>query len=111
LGEFPNKATQFSSTYRAPNNHGRPKGSFNLKKAIRLVFENELTDPKTGGKVVAGLLAVKAMVNKALDGDVAAFKTLAERLEGMPTQKVDQTTTHKTFYENIIHKAGEDDSE
>ena len=58
-----------------------------------MVWDEEVEDPQTGNKVVKGLLSIKALVDKANKGDVAAFKALAERLEGMPKQEIENTGT------------------
>lgn len=35
-----------------------------------------------------------ALLEKALSGDITALKELGDRLEGKPTQQIDQTTEH-----------------
>jgi hypothetical protein len=35
---------------------------------------------------------VKSLIDKALDGDMAALKEIGDRLEGRPVQSVEQTT-------------------
>lgn len=35
-----------------------------------------------------------ALLEKALSGDISALKELGDRLEGKPTQQIDQTTEH-----------------
>jgi hypothetical protein len=97
------------------NPKGRPKGSKSLTGILRAYMDKELEidDPiekKRVKKRIGDIINLK-LISNAIKGDDRAIKQVFERLEGMPTQKVDQTTTHKTFYENIITKAGNDDSE
>ncbi len=82
---------RFSSTYQ-PNNTGRPRGSLSLKTLIEYVWCEKIKTDKGLPKIRA-LLSIKAMVEKAESGDVAAFKALAERCEGMPRQEISQTHT------------------
>jgi hypothetical protein len=72
------------------NPKGYPKGKPNLKTLIEKVWNEEITDAK-GDKKIQGLLAVKAILDKAQQGDVSAFRELANRLEGLPTQKTELT--------------------
>lgn len=86
----PSPATRFTSTNQ-PAYKGQDKriGKPNLKTLIEKVWY--AADPKdvdeSGDPRIAGLKVVKALLDKASDGDVAAFKALAERMEGMPTQR------------------------
>ncbi len=79
--------TQFKPG-QSGNPNGRPRGSLNLRTLIKKVLDDEITDDQ-GNKTTRGLLIVKAMVEKAEKGDVAAFKALAERMEGSPNQKIE----------------------
>lgn len=63
------------------NPKGYPKGKPNLKTLIEKVWNEEITDAK-GNKKIQGLLAVKALLEKAQKGDVSAFRELADRMEG-----------------------------
>jgi len=93
MGEFPNKATQFSKTNQ-PKNSGRKHGSLSLKTWIEKVWNEEITEDN-GNKIVRILLSVKALVKKAEEGDVGAFKALVERVEGLPTQKIETTEVQR----------------
>lgn len=68
---------------------GAPIGSQNGKKpriwsdALRKHF---VQNPEDLAK------AVKALVNRAMDGDVSAGKEIADRLEGRPMQPIEQKT-------------------
>lgn len=72
------------------NPSGKPKGILNLKTLIQKVWSEEITDDEGNPKIKA-LLSIKAMVDKAESGDVSAFKALAERVEGLPKQEIEQT--------------------
>ena len=96
MGEFPNKKTQFSKTNQ-PKKKGRPKGSLNMSKLIRQMWEEIIVD-EDGNPRMRAMLSVKAMMEKAQKGDTAAYKALTERLEGMPRQEIDfsdKTHLHK----------------
>jgi len=72
------------------NPKGKAKGTLSLKTFIQKVWSEEITDDKGNSKIKA-LLSIKAMVDKAESGDVSAFKALAERIEGLPKQEIEQT--------------------
>jgi len=73
------------------NLKGRPKGTLSIKTLIEKVWSEELTEKDAeGNPKIKALLSVKAMIDKAEKGDVSAFKALAERLEGLPKQEIEQ---------------------
>ena len=80
-----------------------------LTTLIRKVFDEEITDDK-GDKKIKGLLMIKAMYEKALTGDVRAFKALAERMEGMPKQQIEVESVHDVYLSNIINKSKDTDA-
>lgn len=85
----PNPSTRFTSENQPDAEKKSRKGSPNISTIIRQILDLELTD-KDGNKVTNNYLMNKAIVEKAKTGDVPAFKALAERLEGMPKQEIDQ---------------------
>lgn len=74
------------------NPAGRPKGL-----TLTDCYRRALSRPAPGdadGRTMADLLA-EAIVQKATEGDVAAAREIADRLEGRPRQSVDlDLTTH-----------------
>ena len=96
MGEFPNKETQFKEGHEKLG--GRKKGTPNFKTLIEMVFNKEIKD-SNGDVVVKGLLAVKAMFDKAEKGDVSAFLALSNRMDGQPKATV-ENTDHRVV--NII---------
>lgn len=94
MGQFPNRRTQFKKG-RSGNPDGKPSGTLNIRTLIKKVWSEEIIDDN-GNEIVLGLLVVKAMFEKAAGGDVAAFKALCERLEGMPKQELDQNIVRYT---------------
>jgi len=70
------------------NPKGYPKGKPNLKTLIGNVLSETLPDGRTVGQAIHEVVAMKAS-----RGNIAAVRYLAERLEGLPTQKVEQEVT------------------
>ena len=89
------------------NPSGRPPGALSLKTLIRQVWDEEIVDDK-GNRVIRGLLAIKAMADKAEAGDVQAFRALCERLEGLPGQKIDLTARPIVSMPAVRLKNGEE---
>lgn len=74
---------------------GRPKGAENKDKewrdaVRRAVHDLRAATPGTKAKKIRAitLLATK-LVDRALEGDVAALKEIGDRLDGKPSQGVD----------------------
>ena len=82
-----NKDLKVEST---ENKGGAPIGNKNATK-------NKIWSDAVRKAIVQGeninLLAA-ALVEKALAGDISALKEIGDRLEGKPTQQIDQTTEH-----------------
>jgi len=75
------------------NPNGRPKGSRSLTTILREYMDKELeiNDPitkKLVNKRIGDIVNLKLIAN-AIKGDQQAIKMVFERLDGMPTQKVD----------------------
>ena len=88
------------------NPKGYPKGVPNTKTRLKrlLTITQNLTNPITGEKegfTVAEQMDL-AMIMKAKEGDVQAYKTLQDRLEGTPQQQLDITTLGKELPTPIL---------
>lgn len=90
---MPSSDTYFTSENQ-PEGRGRPKGSLSLKTIIRHILEQGITD-ENGDKTTIGYVMNKKIVDKAMAGDVSAFKSICDRLEGLPQQSVKQENTGK----------------
>ena len=100
----------------------RPKGSENKDKPFRKALQMELAE---AGENLKGLRVIaRALLIKARDGEVAAIKEIADRLDGKPAQAIvgggedDPAVSHVHRIERVIVDAAakddpkdEDDSE
>lgn len=92
MGEFPNKATQFTSENQPPNEAKRVPKTKTIKRIIREIWVDELVDDGANGKVSRAVKGIKAIIREVEKGNVPAFNALVDRLEGKPKQTIDQTT-------------------
>ena len=72
------------------NKGGAPIGNKNATK--NKIWSDAVRKAITQGENI-NLLAA-ALVEKALAGDISALKEIGDRLEGKPTQQIDQNTEH-----------------
>lgn len=83
MGEFPNKATQFSSTNQ-PKNNGRPKKIPELDILLADVLSEDMDGVEAAKKIL------EAVRKKALKGDVRAAEVLLDRAYGKAKQFIQQ---------------------
>lgn len=83
---------------------GNPKGCPDKEWTWGSLFKEMMAeyadDPKLGKKAIA-----KAMVKKAFEGDIQAFKEMANRMDGMPKQAVDVTSDGKALQPSVEQQA------
>ena len=79
------------------NPNGRPKGSLNRSTIARkwLEVNQSLKNPLTGDNETMSQedLMTLALIKKARDGDVSAYKALMDSGYGAPVQQIEQTNT------------------
>ena len=84
-----------------PNPNGRPKGSKNRSTIARKWLETiqSAKNPITGEdeKLSQEDLMTLALLKKARNGDVAAYKQLMDSGYGMPTQQIEHTGEQPIF--------------
>jgi len=82
----------FSKDDENINRNGRPKKEWTWASLIEEEADKLLDKDKPNkGKVKKAI--TKALLKKAIDGDVQAFKEIANRTDGMPQQSVDMKVT------------------
>jgi hypothetical protein len=85
---------KFTSEYQ-PENRGRPKGSKNRSTIARywLEVKQNLKNPLTGENETMSQedLMTLALIKKAREGDVNAYKALMDSGYGAPQQQIDQS--------------------
>jgi len=92
MGEFPNKATQFSKTYQPPN-ESKKVSKIHTKTILErfLSIEKDMVNPLTGLEdklSIAELMHLKQIAN-AVQGDISAYKEIIDRLEGKAKTSLD----------------------
>lgn len=94
----------FSSEYQ-PKNNGRPKGSKNRSTIARkwLEVNQSLKNPLTGDNETMSQedLMTLALIKKAREGDVSAYKALMDSGYGAPIQQVEQTILEQPLFPDV----------
>ena len=87
------------------NPNGRPKGSKNRSTIARqwLEVNQNLKNPLTGEQETMSQedLMTLALIKKAREGDVAAYKALMDSGYGAPLQQVEQTITELPLFPDV----------
>lgn len=99
------------------NPNGRPKGRKNRSTIARhwLEINQKLKNPITGDSETMSQedLMTLALIKKAREGDVTAYKALMDSGYGAPVQQIDQQQTNLDFSdlttEEIRNLLGEDE--
>lgn len=84
------------------NPNGRPKGSLNRSTIARkwLEVNQSLKNPLTGEQETMSQedLMTLALIKKAREGDVQAYKVLMDSGYGLPLQQVEQTIIEQPLF-------------
>ena len=87
------------------NPNGRPKGAKNRSTIARqwLEVNQSLKNPLTGEQETMSQedLMTLALIKKAREGDVAAYKALMDSGYGAPLQQVEQTITEIPLFPDV----------
>jgi len=94
------------------NPNGRPKGAKNRSTIAKYWLEvnQKLKNPLTGTDEVMSQedLMTLALIKKAREGDVAAYKALMDSGYGAPVQQIEQTNIELPFFD--LNEPEENDS-
>jgi len=92
------------------NPNGRPKGSRNRSTIARqwLEVNQSLKNPLTGEQETMSQedLMTLALIKKAREGDVTAYKALMDSGYGAPLQQVEQTITELPLFPDVQEDNG-----
>jgi hypothetical protein len=95
---------KFSSEYQ-PEKNGRPKGSKNRSTIAKYWLEvnQNLKNPLTGESQTMSQedLMTLALIKKARDGDVNAYKALMDSGYGAPIQQIEQTNIEQPLFPDV----------
>ena len=95
---------KFSSEYQ-PEKNGRPKGSKNRSTIAKywLSIEQDLKNPLSGDTETMSQedLMTLALIKKAREGDVNAYKALMDSGYGAPVQQVEQTIIEQPLFPDV----------
>jgi hypothetical protein len=87
------------------NPNGRPKGSKNRSTIARqwLEVNQNLKNPLTGENETMSQedLMTLALIKKARDGDVNAYKALMDSGYGAPVQQIEQTVLEQPIFPDV----------
>lgn len=89
MSEFPSKDNQFKAG-QSGNSKGRPKGSRNRSTIVRELLEAKAT--VGDGQLVDQI--TRALIQKAAEGDVRAFKELMDSAYGKIKDSVESSVTY-----------------
>ena len=102
---------KFTSEYQ-PEKNGRPKGSKNRSTIAKywLSIEQDLKNPLSGDTETMSQedLMTLALIKKAREGDVNAYKALMDSGYGAPVQQIEQTNIELPFFD--LNEPEENDS-
>lgn len=87
------------------NPNGRPKGALNRSTVARkwLEVNQSLKNPLTGENETMSQedLMTLALIKKAREGDVSAYKALMDSGYGQPLQQIEQTILEQPLFPDV----------
>ena len=80
----------------------RPKGSKSFKDILNLLLEKEMSVKINWQNTILSkkVALIHKLINKALEWDLRSIETIISRMEGTPTQRIEQTNTVEATEEN-----------
>jgi hypothetical protein len=95
---------KFTSEYQ-PEKNGRPKGAKNRSTIAKYWLEvnQKLKNPLTGAEETMSQedLMTLALIKKAREGDVSAYKALMDSGYGAPLQQIEQTVLEQPIFPDV----------
>lgn len=95
---------KFSSEYQ-PEKNGRPKGAKNRSTIAKYWLEvnQKLKNPLTNQEETMSQedLMTLALIKKAREGDVSAYKALMDSSYGAPLQQIEQTILEQPLFPDV----------
>jgi hypothetical protein len=95
---------KFSAEYQ-PEKNGRPKGAKNRSTIAKYWLEvnQKLKNPLTNQEETMSQedLMTLALIKKAREGDVAAYKALMDSGYGAPLQQIEQTILEQPLFPDV----------
>lgn len=80
-----------------------------LKEAIETALQLPYYDVFTGQTTTNLEAVVAALIEQARKGDVSAFRAIRDTIDGLPTQRIEQTEISPETYERVAKALAGDD--
>jgi hypothetical protein len=110
MNKFPNKATRFSSTNQ-PEKRGRPKGRRNVATVLKELLATQDTNMggvgDFGSPIAKMLIQIAFHKNHSPSPKLKAIKEILDRIEGLPDQNLNVSTSPPSWINDTDVIGGE----